>query len=216
MRKSFSLIAATAALALISGCAAPRQASTGGPYKVTAYKPHNPSAVQVKVSESTQNIYVKEGDRLLMAVQGCVGANGTTPKGNFRINNKIKQKRSYSYGFGRDGSPAEAKRGQNVAVGYPMAYWCEFKPAYGFHEGFVHPHPRTHGCIRMHKEAAARFFQLVQVGTPVNIAYSQPEDAQYGHFVRKLDQSKDPDPPTSNLMSQAWFTDPAGPLLIEQ
>ena len=26
---------------------------------------------------------------------------------------------------------------------YPMAYWCEFEPAYGFHEGFVYPIPRT-------------------------------------------------------------------------
>ena len=41
-----------------------------------------------------------------------------------------------------------------------MAYWCEFKPAYGFHEGFVHPYPHTHGCVRLHKEAAARLFAL--------------------------------------------------------
>lgn len=200
MRKSFCLFAAAAALALVSGCAAPKTARVGAPYKVTAYKPRDPGAVQVKVSTNTQNVYVKEGDRLLMAVQGCVGANNSTPMGNFRITNKIKEKRRIS----------------QPGAGYPMAYWCEFKSAYGFHEGFVHPVPRTHGCIRLHKEAAARLYALVRPGTPVNISRSQPEDAIYAHKVMKLDQSRDPDPPMAMLMSKAWFQDPPGPLLVEQ
>jgi hypothetical protein len=101
-------------------------------------------------------------------------------------------------------------------AGYPMAYWCAWKSAYGFHEGFVHPYPRSHGCIRLHREAAARFFALVKIGTPVNIAATQPEDATYGRSVTKLDQSRDPDPPMSEMMSPNWFRDPAGPLLIQQ
>jgi lipoprotein-anchoring transpeptidase ErfK/SrfK len=199
MKHYARLLTAAAAMALLAGCAATRPVGSG-PYKVTAYKPRDPSAVQVKVSTNTQNVYVKEGDRLLMAVQGCVGANNSTPMGNFRITNKIKEKRRIS----------------QPGAGYPMAYWCEFKTAYGFHEGFVHPVPRTHGCIRLHKEAAARLYALVRPGTPVNISHSQPEDAQYGHFVRKLDQSRDPDPPMSYMMSKAWFQDPPGPLLVEQ
>lgn len=198
MKQHFRLLSAAAALALLAGCAT---APTGPkPYKVTAYKPHNPAAVSVKVSTSTQNVYVKEGDRLLMAVQGCVGANGSTPMGTFKIYNKIKTKRRIS----------------QPGAGYPMAYWCEFKPAYGFHEGFVHPVPRTHGCIRLHREAAARLYALVSSGTPVNISTSQPEDQQYGHLVTKLDQSKDPDPPMAQMMSASWFQDPPGPLLVEQ
>ena len=54
----------------------------------------------------------------------------------------------------------ETERPRSAQVpdaGYPMAYWCEFKPAYGFHEGFVHPYPHTHGCVRLHGEAAAGF-----------------------------------------------------------
>ncbi len=192
--KPLFLLAALAAL--LTGCAAP----TSGTYKVTAYKPHNPGAVRVKVSTATQNIYVLEGDRVLMAVQGCVGAHAATPLGNFSIQSKIKNKR----------------RASQPDAGYPMAYWCEFQPAYGFHEGFVHSVPRTHGCIRLHREAAARLFALVQIGTPVNIARTQPEDSQYGKSVRKLDQSRDPDPPRSFMLSERWFKDPAGPLLITQ
>ncbi len=191
-------LTALVALLLLPACTtmAPK-----GKYSVTAYKPHNPDKVVVKLSLATQNIYVKEGDRLLMAVQGCVGKPGAeTPTGNFHITDKIKNKRRQS----------------EPDAGYPMAYWCEFKPAYGFHEGFVHPYPRTHGCVRLHREAAARLFALVHVGTPVMIARSLPEDQQYGKQVMKLDQSKDPDPPRSYMLSSAWFKDPAGPLLISQ
>lgn len=173
---------------------------TLGGYSVKALAPKNPGNVRVKVSTSTQNIYVMEGDRMLMAVQGCVGSNGATGSGNYRIMEKIKNKR----------------RNSQPDAGYPMAYWCAWKSAYGFHEGFVHPRPRTHGCIRMHREAAARFFALVSLGTPVNIASSQPEDSKYGHTVRKLDQSRDPDPPRSEMMSPKWFRDPSGPLLVRE
>lgn len=187
---------AFAGFALLSGCSG---TGMGGSYSVKAYAPKNPSNVRVKVSTSTQNIYVTEGDRMLMAVQGCVGASGATGSGNYRIIEKIKNKRRVS----------------QPDAGYPMAYWCAWKPAYGFHEGFVHPRPRTHGCIRLHREAAARFFALVKVGTPVNIASTQPEDMTHGRTVAKLDQSRDPDPPRAVMMSDRWFRDPAGPLLIQ-
>src|SRR5205814_1309204 len=174
-------------IAFLPGCAATRSQ----PYHVTAYAPHNPNAVKVKVSTSTQNIYVMEGDRCLMAVQGCVGAHGTTPPGNHSVIAKIKQKRSGSFGFASNGTPVDAHKGQSVSVGYPMANWVEFAPAYGFHEGFVWSEPRTHGCIRLHKEAAARLFALVKIGTPVNVATSQPEDSTVGRSVQRLDQRKD-------------------------
>ena len=199
MKNILPLLCAAAMAALFSGCAT--TGGSSGSYRVTAYKPQNPSAVRVKVSTSTQHIYVMEGDRCLMAVQGCVGkADSPTPAGHFHITDKNKTKRRVS----------------EPDAGYPMAYWCEFLPAYGLHEGFVHPYPRTHGCIRLHREAAARLFALVHVGTPIDIARSQPEDATVGRSVRKLDQSRDPDPPRAYLLSSRWFQDPAGPLLIEQ
>ncbi|MEO6741398.1 MAG: L,D-transpeptidase [Chthoniobacteraceae bacterium] len=197
MKHLLTTFCAVAAIVVLSGCSGNM---IGGSYSVKAYAPHNPSAVRVKVSTSTQNIYVMEGSRVLMAVQGCVGANGATGSGHYSIIEKIKDKR----------------RASAPDVGYPMAYWCSWKSAYGFHEGFVHPRPRTHGCIRMHREAAARFYALVRIGTPVDIASSQPEDATVGRTVRQLDQSRDPDPPRSFMLSSAWFKDPAGPLLIKE
>ena len=197
MKHRFSILLAGAGLLSLVGCAS---APVGRSYHVVAYKPHDPANVRVKLSTSTQNLYVMEGDRLLMAARVNVGKPGTaTPSGHFTIFNKDKTRRRQS----------EPDRG------YPMAYWCEFAPAYGFHEGFVHPYPHTHGCVRMHREAAARLFALVHIGTPVEIANSLPEDAKYGKQVQPLDQSRDPDPPRSYMLSPAWFKDPPGPLLIE-
>jgi L,D-transpeptidase catalytic domain len=215
MKQLLPALLTLAGLALLAGCATGPVASSS--YHVTAYKPHNPANVVVKLSTSTQHLYVMEGSRCLMAVQGCVGEPGhSTPQGHFHIEAKIRDKRSGTYGFTSDGRGADAHEGGNVAVGYPMAFWCEFQPGYGFHQGYVWPIPRTHGCVRLHKEAAARLFALVHVGTPVDIASSQPEDATIGKTVQRLDQRNDPDPPASRLMSPSWFQDPAGPLLTEQ
>jgi hypothetical protein len=199
-----AFVVVPAALSFLTGCQTGGLSLGGGSganYHVTAYRPHDPSNVQVKLSTSTQNLYVTEGDRLLMAVQGNVGKPGAeTPTGDFTIYNKDKTKRRVS----------------QPDAGYPMAYWCEFKPAYGFHEGFVWSVPRTHGCVRLHREAAARLYALTRIGTPVHIRHSLPEDEKYGSQVRKLDQSRDPDPPKSQMLSASWFKDPPGPLLIDQ
>jgi len=211
----FILLAAGGSLLFLTGCETGRVAG-GGPYHVTAYRPHDPSAVRVKVSLSKQNVYVMEGDRCLMAAAISVGIPAKpTPRGNFTIYSKQEQKRSGSYGFSVQGNHVVPSTGGGPGryVGYPMGYWCEFAPAYGFHQGFVHPYPRTHGCIRLHGEAAPKFFALVKIGTPVNIATSQPEDATLASTVRRVDDSKAPDPSPSLMITSAAFEKPSGPLL---
>ncbi|MEK0446533.1 MAG: hypothetical protein RLZZ399_1854 [Verrucomicrobiota bacterium] len=190
------------------------------PYDVRALRPNNPQAVRVKVSLSKQNLYVLEGDRLLMAAATCVGTpEKPTPKGVFHINGKIEQKRSGSYGYfvnGDEITPGEASRPlKGRFVGYPMPYWCEFAPAYGIHAGYVHPSPRTHGCLRLHKAVAPKFFALVKNGTPVCIADAQPEDALYGTTILRPIDYKEPDPEPAFMISSKVFERPAGPLLSE-
>jgi L,D-transpeptidase catalytic domain len=207
---------ALAGAALLTSCQlAP--VGRGGPYHVTALKPNDPSKVRVKVSLSKQNVYVMEGDRCLMAVACSVGIpSKPTPKGNFTIYRKEETKRSGSYGFrvvGNNVVPSEGQGGPGRYVGYPMGYWCEFAPAYGFHQGFVHPYPRTHGCIRLHGEAAPKFYALVRNGTPVNIATTQPEDATLGAKVQRVDDSKAPDPDPHLMITSAAFEKPIGLLL---
>ena len=128
---------------------------------------------------------------------------------------KQEHKRSGSYGFSVQGDRIVPSTGGGPGryVGYPMGYWCEFAPAYGFHQGFVHPTPHTHGCIRLKGEAAAKFYALVRIGTPVNIANTQPEDETLGPKVQRVDDSRTPDPPASLMISERAFEQPSGPLL---
>ena len=216
----FTFLIALCGPFIFTSCKTTGLAGGGGAYHVTAYKPHDPSKVVVKVSLSKENIYVMEGDRCLMAVACSVGIpSKPTPRGHFTIYRKEEDKRSGSYGFRVQGNrvvPAEA--GSNVPgryVGYPMGFWCEFAPAYGFHQGYVHPTPRTHGCIRLHGEAAPKFYALVHVGTPVYIAETQGEDASIGSKVLRVDDSRAPDPDPHIMVSSAAFQKPSGPLLVE-
>jgi L,D-transpeptidase catalytic domain len=210
------LLCAGGSLLLLTGCATGKFAG-GGAYHVTAYKPNNPSNVRVLVSLSKENVYVMEGDRSLMAVACSVGTpSKPTPKGNFKIYSKQERKRSGEYGFSVQGNNVVATTSGHAGghyVGYPMGYWCEFSPAYGFHQGFVHPTPRTHGCIRLKGEAAAKFYALVRIGTPVNIATTQPEDATIGPKVQRVDDSRTPDPDPHVMVTDSAFEKPSGPLL---
>ena len=149
-------------------------------YDRPAKKPNNPSAVKVKVSLSKQRVYVMEGSEALMVMPVSVGTpSAPTPRGNFTIFNKVEKKRANSHGFAYSGNNVRktmlaSKPGGWSFKGTPMPYWCEFKQHYGFHTGWVKHTPCTHGCIRMHENLAPKFFALVKVGTPVNIAGSQP------------------------------------------
>jgi hypothetical protein len=211
-------LAGVALLPFLTGCGTTSLLSRGGGgnYHVTALKPNDPSKVRVKVSLSKQNVYVMEGDRCLMAVACSVGIpEKPTPKGSFTIYSKQEQKRSGSYGFSVQGNKVVPSTGGGAGhyVGYPMGYWCEFSPAYGFHQGFVHPVPRTHGCIRLHGEAAPKFYALVRIGTPVNIASTQPEDATLASKVQRVDDSRAPDPDPRMMVTSAAFQKPSGQLL---
>ena len=214
----FILLTAAGALSLLTGCTTgPLAGARGGAYHVTAHRPQDPSAVRVKVSLSKQNIYVMENGNCLMAVACSVGlADKPTPRGNFTIYSKIEHKRSGSYGFSVQGNnvvPTTSGHASGRYVGYPMGYWCEFAPAYGFHQGFVHPNPRTHGCIRLKGEAAPKFYTLVRMGTPVSIATTQPEDETIGPKVQRVDDSRTPDPDPHIMISDAAFQKPSGQLL---
>ncbi len=216
--RSLSLLAvAAAAVALnfLTGCTTDMTVGgSGRAYNPVAYKPHNPGAVRVKVSLSKQVVYVMEGSKPLLVAATTIGIPAKpTPRGNFTIYNKIASKRSGSYGFYRKGgvvTPAEAGHGSGEYVGYPMPFWCEFSPSYGFHQGYVWPSPRSHGCLRLHKNVAPKFYALVHNGTPVNIAQTQPEDATIGANIQRPMDYNDPDPAASFMASPQVFQAPPG------
>lgn len=192
--------------------------SAGG--GITAYQdydrpaklPKNPSAVKVKVSLSKQRVYVTEGSEMLLVMPVSVGTSKTpTPTGNFRIFNKEAKRRANTHGYAKSGNQIRqtylAKKPAGWAFkGTPMPYWSEFKPAYGFHTGWVKHTPCTHGCIRMHENVAPKFFKLISNGTPVSISYSQPEDAEHANIPLPPDAGPLPDYPIDMYYGDGYFT----------
>lgn len=209
--KLFPALALAASLFVV-GC----QTVPLGKYDPVGYKPKNPANVKVKVSLQNRMVYVLEGDKALLVTATAIGTpSNPTPKGNFRVTGKIKDKRSGTYGFWAKGDtivPGKSSKSPGSGyryIGFPMQYWVEFLPGYGFHVGSVWPIPRTHGCLRLHQNAAREFFELVRVGTPVSIANTQPEDATLGKNPSRPTDYNDPDP------SNAFLTGP-GPFKTDE
>jgi L,D-transpeptidase catalytic domain len=176
----------------LSACATLSRTQNSFSFDPPVQKPKNPSAVKLKLSTGAQRLYVVEGNTVLLATPVTVGtASSPTPHGNFTIYSKVANRR-------RQSSPG---------AGYPMTYWMEFKRAYGLHWGFVKATPSTHGCVRMPIDSARKTFQLVRIGTPLNIASSQPWDATIGKSLPVLDDSSLPDPPMSYMLSARVFAD---------
>ena len=195
----------------LAGCAP----TTNQAYHTTAYQPASMGDIAVKVSLKEQVVYVMEGSTCLMATPTCVGKPGfVTPTGNFKVTLKDQTRRSATYGYwvnGTDARPGKASQSPGPGytyVGYPLAFWVEFAPGFGFHEGPIWPYPRSHGCLHIHDTASAKFFELVQVGTPVNIAQTQPEDATIGKTVKRPTDYADPDPAPQLMISDQFFKNP--------
>ena len=192
-------------------------------YDPIGFKPKNQNQVVIKVSLQNRMVYVLEGDRPLLVTATAVGTpSNPTPTGHFRVTQKIEDKRSSTYGFWVKGDTilagksSQSPGGGYRYVGFPMQYWVEWMPAYGFHVGSVWPIPRTHGCLRLHQNAAREFFQLARIGTPVYIANTQPEDATLGKNPQRPQDYNDPDPPKGILISSRAFKDDPNQYLREQ
>ena len=102
-----------------------------------------------------------------------------TPSGSFKIVEKSKDHVSSLYGdfvdaegnvvvanvdVSKDKCPAGAK-----FRGAPMPFFMRVNGGVGLHAGYLPGYPASHGCIRMPRAAAQRFYENTSVGTPVKI-----------------------------------------------
>ncbi len=214
--KVFGWAALALGIAGLGGCS--MNSAGGGIHSYHAYDrpaklPRDPSAVVVKVSLSKQRVYVMEGGEMLLAMPVTVGApDSPTPTGNFRINAKIRQHRSPSHGYSYSGSRMKKTSLGNKPAGWsfkgtPLPYWCGFGAGYGFHTGWGKHSPSTSdGFIRMHENLAPKFFRLVSVGTPVNISYTQHEDAEWASMRLPPDAGPLPDHPGAMYIGEGYFS----------
>ncbi len=198
MKLSFFRLFSSASLAtvtlLLGACATmePIGHKNSFSYDPVLTPPKDSRAIKLKLSTSAQRLYVVEGNTVLLATPVSVGsASSPTPHGNFTIYSKQATKRRQS----------------EPDAGYPMTYWMEFKPAYGIHWGFVKPVPCTHGCVRTPLKAVRKIYALVSIGTPLNIARTQPWDETIGKKLPVLNDGPLPNPPKSYLHSSKVFSD---------
>ena len=102
-----------------------------------------------------------------------------TPAGSFQIIDKNSNHVSSLYGdyvnaagevvvanvdVTKDKCPAGAK-----FRGAPMPFFMRVHGGVGMHAGYLPGYPASHGCIRMPRAAAQRFFENAPPGTPVRI-----------------------------------------------
>lgn len=225
--RRFTLLALSAAglAALLPSCSNVPGSSPLAAYHAydrPAKLPTNPKNVRVKVSLSKQRCYVMEGNEMLLAMPVTVGKPSTpTPSGNFTIYHKEAKRRANTHGFGTNGTEVRRMWRKDLPPGWkftgtPMPYWCEFKTAYGIHTGWLRHEPASLGCIRMHENLAPKFFRIVPAGAPLNIAHSQPEDAQWASMPLPPDAGTIPDYNLSMFTTDGYFNRHKTPEYVNQ
>ncbi len=147
-------------------------------WRGAALAQHNPknSRVEVLLNEQRGRLYIN--DKIAMDFPICSGRVGgyETPRGTFRISQKVEDYRSNRYGFYVDSRGDFVKGGAvagqpgpagTVFKGSRMPYWMRFNGAIGMHVGDVHREGDSHGCVRVPKEACSILFDKLAVGSVV-------------------------------------------------
>jgi lipoprotein-anchoring transpeptidase ErfK/SrfK len=137
---------------------------------------------RVIINLSEQRAYlIEQGEVTLISPIASGKPGWSTPTGNFSILSKDIDHRSRSFGSvidasGRVVNANATPRNHVPPSGHfraaPMPYYMEFSPAVGMHAGYLPGYPASHGCVRMPRNLAARFFERVHIGTPVTVVGS--------------------------------------------
>ena len=123
--------------------------------------------------------FLKNGQEVGLAPVSTGKEGFKTPAGSFKIIEKNSNHVSSLYGdyvnaagevvvanvdATKDKCPAGAK-----FRGAPMPFFMRVHGGVGMHAGHLPGYPASHGCIRMPRGAAQRFFENAPTGTPVRI-----------------------------------------------
>src|ERR1700760_1841934 len=134
---------------------------------------------EVIINLTEQAAYLMQDGRVAFISPIASGKEGWgTPTGIFRVISKDVNHQSGNFGlvtdaYGRIVNP-NATPGSYVPPGChympaPMPYFMEFRKYVGMHAGYLPGYPASHGCVRMPRDLAARFFAQVQIGTSVKV-----------------------------------------------
>jgi L,D-transpeptidase catalytic domain len=139
-------------------------------------------APSIRISLSEQRAYFYKGDQLVGVSIISTGREGfNTPTGSWRLQQKNRHHVSSLYGdyVDRNGNiiqkdvdtSKDRKPPGAIYDGAKMPFFMRIHGGVGMHEGFLPGYPASHGCIRMPSFMAEKFFNNVEVGTPVTITH---------------------------------------------
>lgn len=172
-------------------------AGIGGPiYRPTSGGPHHPAPAipddvsywegddvkgpsLIKIVRSQQKAFFYKGNKLVGVSKISSGKEDSgTPPGKYKITQKNKDHKSSLYGTIKDKATGQVindnadirvdkvEPGQ-VFYNAPMPNYMRFNGAIGMHTGYLPGYAASHGCVRMPHHMAEKFFENVEVGTPV-------------------------------------------------
>ncbi len=133
----------------------------------------------IKINRAQQKASFYKSGKLVGVSRISTGkeGNGTRP-GTFKITQKSKNHKSSLYGVIKDVATGEtvndnadtrvdkAGPGQ-VFYNAPMPNFMRFDGGIGLHTGFLPGYAASHGCVRMPHHMSEKFFENVEIGTPV-------------------------------------------------
>jgi len=136
---------------------------------------------KILISLSKQRAFLMNGGEIAMDYPISSGKKRyPTPTGEFRIVEKIEDKRSNIYGKIYDASGKLVKGDADMKedkvpeggkyVGAPMPYWMRLTwDGIGHHVGRVPRYAASHGCIRGQRGIMPTIFEKTKVGTKVSV-----------------------------------------------
>lgn len=144
---------------------------------------------KIVIDLGEQRAYFYRGDQMVGVSIVSTGREGyNTPPGEFRIIEKDSTHVSSIYGeyvdrsgqvvMGNVDVTKDPRPRGTVFRGAPMPYFLRIHGGIGMHAGYLPGYPASHGCIRMPKDMAVRFYQNAALGTPVVVREESPQ--QYG------------------------------------
>jgi lipoprotein-anchoring transpeptidase ErfK/SrfK len=139
-----------------------------------------PGQPSIKINVENQRAYFYKGNQIVGVSPVSTGREGhDTGPGKFHVMDKDIDHISSLYGdyVDKNGQVVvqnvednkDPKPRGTVFRGAPMPYFLRVHGGIGMHAGYLPGYPASHGCIRLPKEMAHKFFEDAPVGTPVEI-----------------------------------------------
>lgn len=133
----------------------------------------------IKINRGQQKAFFYKGSELVGISKISSGTEDhATPPGRYKIIQKSKDHKSSIYGVFKDNATGETIN-DNVDIrvdkvppgasfhAAPMPNFMRFTGGIGMHTGYLPGYAASHGCIRMPHQMSEKFFENVELGTPV-------------------------------------------------